>query len=353
MTRMYSTNKEKAYKAIVCSAIQKLYFSNASYRLSSDLNTTKIYKPNPVSSIVFLLLVLNLLTGCVAVQPFPVAARAGDTITLAVGSPDGMTTSNTTVVYVPDSDPLNPIDITSNIRAITKIYPDKTSTAWLGKVGVYSDAIPSASGHGGWQSVIVLDLPSSLPVGQGKIEVSTGAGVTYPASSKTVNGVEVNMEILAGPGQSNPFSYFPYSWSTSPIPGDLSLLEPGTQALIKMPSPQGSGGGQYGAIQIKVNAPTTDGSGGSVSTGSIRVVSDDQPTNLISQRQTSWIRDGDLFTVNIVSPNAKLTYPEARFSIVLKGNGLFTGTPVIESVIYYDADGYVTTGPIPTVLVIQ
>ena len=30
----------------------------------------------------------SVLAGCVTVQPFPQSARAGDTITLAVGSPD-------------------------------------------------------------------------------------------------------------------------------------------------------------------------------------------------------------------------------------------------------------------------
>jgi len=45
------------------------------------------------------------------------AARPGDTITLAVGSQDGMNASNTTVTFTSDSDNI-PVDLTPNIRAI-------------------------------------------------------------------------------------------------------------------------------------------------------------------------------------------------------------------------------------------
>ena len=42
------------------------------------------------------------ISGCVAMQPFPNIARSGDTVLVAVGSPDGMTKLNTTALYVPD-----------------------------------------------------------------------------------------------------------------------------------------------------------------------------------------------------------------------------------------------------------
>ena len=66
--------------------------------------------------------VFFLMQGCVAVQTFPTAARAGDTLTLAVGSPDGMTKTNTSVQFVSGS-----YTTALPIRAIIRLKPDNTS----------------------------------------------------------------------------------------------------------------------------------------------------------------------------------------------------------------------------------
>ena len=91
--------------------------------------TSSLSYLNPVCVII----ALAVLNGCVALQPFPMAGQAGDTITLAVGSADGMNSSNTTVEFFPfgtnpNTDPGIPVPV----REIVKMYPDKTSHAWLG-----------------------------------------------------------------------------------------------------------------------------------------------------------------------------------------------------------------------------
>ena len=43
-----------------------------------------------------------ILVGCTAVSTHPLAARPGDTVTLAVGTPEDMTTANTTVYFTPN-----------------------------------------------------------------------------------------------------------------------------------------------------------------------------------------------------------------------------------------------------------
>jgi len=76
--------------------------------------------------------VVWLTYGCVALQPFPTAARAGDTITLAVGSADGMTDSNTTVeFFAPGVDPDIGPGTLIPIRSVIKLLPDKASHLWL------------------------------------------------------------------------------------------------------------------------------------------------------------------------------------------------------------------------------
>lgn len=38
------------------------------------------------------------MSGCTAIKPLPIAARAGDSITIALGSQEGMTKTNTTSI---------------------------------------------------------------------------------------------------------------------------------------------------------------------------------------------------------------------------------------------------------------
>lgn len=106
-------------------------------------------------------------------------------------------------------------------------------------------------------------------------------------------------------------------------------------------------------ISAAVTAPIGNGSGVAVETSDLFVVADGQQVNLVTQRQTIWSRIDDTFFVDTISPKANLTYPEARFSIVLPDGASFIGTPVVESITYYDADGYVTTGLMPTISIIQ
>ena len=93
-------------------------------------------------------IILLLNTGCTALQSFPGAARGGDTVALAIGSPDGMDRTNTTAVYVsqsdpnyvPTSDPDYPgVGTTQHalpIRSIFKLYADKSSEQYQVRVSV-------------------------------------------------------------------------------------------------------------------------------------------------------------------------------------------------------------------------
>ena len=149
-----------------------------------------------------------LFSGCVALQPGTTAARSGDTITLAVGAADGMNKANTTVDFYPGPDPdiVTPIPIP--IRTIVKIYPDRTSKAWLGEDVL---SIPRRSSHGGWLSVVIVDLPS-LPEGDGFIRVSTNGEVTYPRFAATPNATDLPFTILPGSGTPNPFDLCGNRW---------------------------------------------------------------------------------------------------------------------------------------------
>lgn len=314
-----------------------------------EMGNKKANKTNMWYCNLFLSGVFILATGCVMVQPVPYAARAGDTIMLPVGSPDGMDMSNTTITFEPDLDPGNQIDLTARVRSISKVYPDKTSFAWLLSL---ADSVPTASGHGPWLTVITLDLPEDIPEGKGIIHVSTSNDVVYPENSANVNSVPIDFEILPGQGQPHGFEYRTFSFSTGNVVGDLSKLGSLPQLLVAPPVPHSSEDRWFGAIEFKLNAPIRSDQGDIVPASSIAVVQDDQPDNIKTQVQMSWHRSGDDFTINFMSASGGMRYYQARCSLVVMDPGTsgeiaFPVLPSLTSVRYFDVNGDLVNGPSP------
>ena len=292
-----------------------------------------------------LLITLFIITGCAAVQPFPQLARAGDTITLAVGSPDGMTRDNIQVDYIPDANPGNVVDLNPGLRSVFKLYPDRTSKAWLYDDSLFSiNSLEDAINHATWLTLISLDLPTSIPEGTGIIKVTpTSPDVYYPQVTGSITDVDIHMEILAGLGSPNPFSYEPVATSL-PITRPLSDLEPAPQVIVSPPDATVSG--CCGAIEFKVTAPWLSSTGQSVPDSEIFIVQDAQ-NRLALKRQINmnYARNGDQFTVIFVTPRVMVPR-QSRFTITAKpGNSL--GTVTLDSVRYFDQNGNELSGPAP------
>ena len=289
--------------------------------------------------ILSLLIVVGLLgTGCTALKTFPQAARAGETITLAVGSPDGMTRANTTATFTSDIDGI-PVDITANIRSIFKLYADKASS-------IYQQFSPttnivSTSGHEPWVTIVALDLPTGLMTGPGKVQFNTTA--TYPTIGSHINSLAIALEILPGTGTPSIFTYELGVGAT--IDGNLADLEAQTHAVVgpQFPSPS-CPCPDYGAIEIKMSMPNSLGT--ALEPSRVRVLTDDMTMETGSSRGISYGLNGQDLTVIITSPTGKLKYYEARFSVVLQPFATFSGAPTITSVRYFDVNGNETVGPV-------
>jgi hypothetical protein len=289
-----------------------------------------------------LLSAVIVTTGCVAVRSFPMSARAGDTITLAVGSPDGMTPTNTTVSYTPSGG--SPIPLT--IRSIFKLYPDKTSPAWLGSsaIGVEND-----TGHGPWTTIIAADIPSEypagvpVPTGSGDIQVSTSA-VYPPPPARNINDTLIPLEILPGTGAPDPFEY--EIVAGLPVAGDLSQLEPERRIVVK-PQFTGVGASGYGAIEVTLTIPYLD-----VIVDDVRVVIDDKMRLSAFDRKINyiWSIQGSDLVVSFMSPTGGLDYSHVNFYILspnlmdLVDIGLVDPAALSPTVTYYDVDGNVAAG---------
>jgi hypothetical protein len=296
------------------------------------------------SRYLFLVLVIAnfLLIGCTGLQTFPNAARAGDTVALAIGSPDGADRSNTTAVFVSKSDPgypSAPVEYPLTIRSLFRLYGDKASIQY--QRNNTAKQIIDTSGHEPWLTAAAIDLPTNLPPGPGEVRFTTTAD--YPTVNSHINDVPIDLEILpAAAGMGSP-GLFPIELGVGQSGyGDLLSLEPQTHTVIHpVFLGQSNPWPDYGAIEIKVSMPTTT----LIADRSLRVNVDDMSMTTDSKRSVISRKNGDDLTVMLLSPSGKLKYYEARMEIVLPTGGAFSGTPTITAVNYYDVDGNVSTGP--------
>lgn len=284
--------------------------------------------------------IVAFATGCVSVQPLSTAARAGDTVTLAVGSPQDMTMSNTSAVFVPETGGgATPV----SIRSIFKVYPDKTSDAWLNDQLL--PFIHQSTGHAPWQTLMVVDLPASLPVGPGTIEITTAA--SFPGLQTDINDVPVELEILPGNGQPHQFPVFSSNFNPDPFPGNFSRLEPLPQVVFQLPgSPAAT---NFGAVEVKLNVNFTNSNGLPVDDSVIRVIPDEMASG--TGTQVLWTRSGDVMTVNYINPTGEMPRAALRFSVVPTPNTVIQENPPpsLLSVRYFYPNGLETSGPVPTV----
>lgn len=156
-----------------------------------------------------LLFLLTFLTGCTGIQTFGIAARAGDTVALALGWNQAISRQNLIVtITAADYTPYtyNPGD--PAIRAIINNYPDPVSNLVVGtetgqniagQETIWGALIGSVTaGDKDWsQSIVLLDLPLGMALGTATVDVSTTDGLVI---------APISIEILAGNGSPHTFS---------------------------------------------------------------------------------------------------------------------------------------------------
>jgi hypothetical protein len=177
-------------------------------------------KTNRASLLCFAVAMLGLLMeGCTAVKSFGLVARAGDTVTLALGYQPELIRENIRVVITdansiqtvyPPGDP--------HIRALFVNYPDVISNLYVGprtgqpniqnsKAGAATSFIDSAVTYGDKdysQSFLVLDLPPTMAAGTATIELTDAS--QNPIPNPSIYNTNINpfvVEVVPGAGQSN------------------------------------------------------------------------------------------------------------------------------------------------------
>lgn len=305
-------------------------------------------------NILRLIAVVLVLSGCATLQPFPTAARSGDTIALGIGPLEGVIKPNTKVYFTSASDGIKR-DITSSVRTILSLYADPTSQAYSPNFGYVPDGFKYIHKEPS-ETIIVIDLPLGLPTGPGNITyqttVSQPTSLLEPGSTgpyPDLNTISLPLEILPGTGTEAP-SPFEYALSSgAKLTGNLSALTPQRQARISPPVEDTlDAWSTYGAIEFSIGLPMTENGGGTVTEDSIRVVAQDVSNFTKSKASMAWSYDGSVLKIMFISPSGLLHYYEPRFSVVAE-TADFDSTPTVDTVKYYDINGTeIFTGPATT-----
>lgn len=317
----------------------------------------------------FVILLLVLLASCVATQPFPYAVRAGDTITLAIGSYDGVNKNNLSITYYPDPGSLpdeTPVDVTSAIRSVFNIYPDKKSRTYWDKTsgnGQQTMAyVEGISGHSSWQTVVAVDLPSTLPTGTGHFVVTLGTGIITPPFLASVEDVNIQAQILEPGGEAHTFEFRKFNFNTETSVGNLTNLEQLRQVIVRKVPSQSSSSISVAAAEYNLLVPIIDEFSNDVSNlvpdSDIVVVLDDQINYYKNQTSLNWSRSGSSIKVITTSLSGNQNAKSIRFSILIanytdaEANGWsLADTASLVTVKYFDLNGEELTGATPEVVV--
>jgi hypothetical protein len=291
-----------------------------------------------------------LLGGCTALNTFPVAARPGETVALAVGSPDNLTMANVnSVTFVSAAAPGAPLDITPNVRSIFKLYADKASEVYEYGGTLGTNQIIRTSLHEPWLAVMAIDMPEELspgtplPTGPGTITINTNTNVTYPTIGHHINNAQpIAIEILpeASPtdGIASVFEYEFGAFGGTNL-GDLSKLEPRPHALIRSQFDEDPFGlPTYAAVEMKVDFTGTTST--PITDANIKVIVDDMTTYSTSNRQIITSVNNEVLTVIMMSMSEQIKSYEMRFAVALSAPNSFTGpAPTVNSTTFYDISG--------------
>jgi len=160
--------------------------------------------------LIFMIFLANVLSGCIGTKTFNDNARARDTVALAAGWKHNYGRDNITVTITPSSGaPIVYMPNDPAVRAVVNLYPDPLS-GLIVSPQVNLDMTPGARTYANlvsgsftdydndwWQTAVFVDLPSSLPQGTARIDI------TNPQGESTYS----NVNIVPGTGQPINFTY--------------------------------------------------------------------------------------------------------------------------------------------------
>ncbi len=234
------------------------------------------------------------LPACTGVNTFPTIARAGDTVSVMVGGTEKARKATMDVTLTDASSQTWDLKTLGLVRSVFNLRTD--GRAYGAHYSPYLDSYISwYYGHEPVQTVLVADLPTNAVPGPAILTVTphvtdNSSGVAEPFT--------VNLEIIAGVGESDQFSRRSGSGSA---PVDFAKLEPAPHAKIDFGS-----GTTIGAVSLTIgfNSAVLNGNDINVYVPESTVRGSFSSTGAFgaTQRMVYWRQDGQKLYVDVVAP---------------------------------------------------
>lgn len=200
-----------------------------------------------------LLLLVFINTGCIGTRSFPLYAKPGETVSVAIGdvvdeTGPGVDKSNLTITITDSLGADHVIDGNSSgasgkIRSVFRTFPDPLSPAAL-QYPFSGINFPNA---GNGQIGVILDLPTTLASGTAMVKWISPNLPAYYGLDITV-WANSSLEVLPGVGVPHVFRE---KWDdfTGTNALDLSFLEPNPRVKVSVSN---TGGATVGGLQVKL-----------------------------------------------------------------------------------------------------
>jgi hypothetical protein len=246
----------------------------------------------------FLVGALILIVGlpaCTSVNTFPMAARAGDTVSVMVGGSEKARKETMSVTLTDATSQTWDLKSMGLVRSVFNLRTE--GRAYGMHYSPYLDSYVSwSAGHEPVQTVLVADIPPNVNPGMATMNISLNAtdnssGISSPFS--------VKLEILAGSGSSDQFLRKNSGGGSSAV--DFSRLEPAPHAKIDFGTGTIIGAASLtvsfnGAVlngnDVNIYVPESTVRGSFVSPGAFGA----------TQRMVYWRQNGANLYIDIVAP---------------------------------------------------
>lgn len=238
-------------------------------------------------------LVFLALQACTSVNTFPTIARAGDTVSVMIGSSE-LARKETVDVTLRDVNGQRwDLKALGLVRSVFNLRMDGRAEGMHYSSYLDSD-ISWMAGHEPVQTVLVVDLPLDAAPGAARLIISLNADDN---SSGVGDPFPVAVEILPGTGSQDQFLRKDALLNAS-VPADLRKLEPSPHAKISF-----SSGSIIGAASLKIafDSAVLNGSDINVYAPESAVRRSGSAFGQ-TQRMVYWRQDGQYLYIDIVAP---------------------------------------------------
>lgn len=243
---------------------------------------------------IVLALFVGFASGCTAVNTFPIAARAGDTVSVMIGGSEQARKETVGAVLTDSVGGQYDLQALGLVRSVFNLRADGRAHG-LHYADYLDSYISWSYRHEPVQTVLVADLPAGLNTGDATLSITPNVSDN---SSGVGESVDIRLEVLPGTGASNAFRRQTGNGSAA---ADLQALEPAPHAKLTFAAGTTIGAASV-VLDVDQSAVNLDDLNIYVPESTVRGSFGDPGAFGDKQRMVYWRHDGDRLHIDIVAP---------------------------------------------------